>query len=100
MKKVFRIVQFGANLGMIAVSLLLAFIVVDQYTIAPKKPDPAQVGALSPSQPPLATTVDGLAGKVVPLQGVDWKDTNKTVVLYLSTTCHFVPKALHFISDW
>ena len=97
MKKLFRIVQFGANLGIIVIGFLLMFIVLDQYIISPKKSDLNPMIATSASSSRLPdTNGESLIGTVLPLNGVNWKESNTTVVMYLSTTCHFCSESVPF----
>lgn len=95
MKKLFRIVQFGANLGIIVIGLLLTFIVLDRYVISPTKSDQNPVVASNTSSTTLPRA-NNLIGTVLPLQGVAWKESNMTVVLYLSTTCRFCSESSPF----
>lgn len=100
MKKIFRQVQFLANIATIVIAVLLTFIVVKQYLfsddatkyISAKRPnfiDPA-----TPVQPTQPQT--NPVGQTVPLQNIDWAKNKKTLVLYVSATCRFCTESAPF----
>lgn len=97
MKKLFRVVQFGANFGIIVLAILFAFVVIHQYVIAPDLPE--QNRSLIPGgASPIASTKpqENLIGKTLPLRGINWKDNGKTLILYLSTTCGYCNASVPF----
>jgi len=95
MKKVFRLVQFGANLAIIAIGFLLLFLSIEKYVIPPSIPLQNPFAA-SNTVVPNSPIGENLIGKVLPLQGVDWSEHDTTVVVYLSTKCHFCTESSPF----
>ena len=96
MKKLFRLVQFAANFAIIISVLLLTFVVVDRYVISPKAPDQT-VAATSATTAPAPKMPDrSLSGTVLPLKDAKWTEGQTTVVLYLSTGCHFCAESTGF----
>lgn len=79
-------IEVAANLSIIAVAILLCVVLVKSYLV-PKAiiPTPAQSSAAAPVE---ARTITQ-RGEQVRLAGVDWKTNGKTLLLALSTTCHF-----------
>ena len=101
MEKTFRTVQFAANIGIIAIAILLAVVVIKQYVLYAKPPEPSNFAPpVFASSVPLVPTakpaIGDLIGKTVPLDGVDWKGNESTLVLYISTTCHFCNESSPF----
>lgn len=92
-KKIFRAVQFGANIGIIAIALVLAFLIVDRFVIS-RDSEPIIVGSTLPSIPEAGP--QNLIGKVIPLNEVDWEQNGTTVILYLSTTCRYCTESSPF----
>lgn len=70
-------IELAANLALIAVAVLLGAVLVRNYLLP--KPQARQATAASQVQP----------GTRLSLPGVDWKANGKTLVLALSTGCHF-----------
>jgi len=97
MKKLFRLVQFGANLGIIVLALLLAFVVIHQYIIFP---DSSRQNQSSPPDGTSPTTQTqrqaSLVGMAMPLKDVNWEANGKTLVMYLSTTCGYCNASVPF----
>jgi hypothetical protein len=80
-------IEVAANLSIIAVAILLCAVLVKSYLIpkAAVAPAPVQSSAAAPAE---ARTITQ-RGEQVRLAGVDWKTNGKTLLLALSTTCHF-----------
>jgi hypothetical protein len=79
-----RKIETFANLATIAVAILLSVVLVKIYLLPAS---PATLAAKVPPQgaPTAAVGLD-LNGR---LQGVDWKKNGRTLVLAISTSCHF-----------
>lgn len=74
-------IELTANLSIIAVAVLLSIVLVKSYII----PAPVQNSAAAPTEARKTTK----RGDPVTLSGVDWQKNGKTLLLALSTTCHF-----------
>lgn len=88
-----KLVELGANLAIIVVACLLAAVLVKNHLL--NRPS-AQV------EKPLAELGErpnnnGLVnGTNLSALNVNWKDSNQTLVLALSTTCHFCTESAPF----
>jgi hypothetical protein len=74
-------IEVAANLSIIAVAVLLCIVLVKSYII----PAPAQNEAVAPVEAKKIIK----RGESVTLSGIDWQKNGKTLLLALSTTCHF-----------
>lgn len=81
MKDIKGKVEVAANLSIIVVAVLLCVVLVKSYVI----PAPAQQAAGEPA----GTRGVIKRGDAVAVSGVDWQKNGKTLLLVLSTTCHF-----------
>lgn len=92
MKKLFRTVQFLANIGIVLIAIALIAIAVRQY-FSPARGNVIPissvqtVGTSNSSPPPASRPAINPVGKGFPAQNIEWKDKN--LVLYLSTTCRY-----------
>ena len=86
--RVHRLVETIANVGIIVVAILGSAVLVRQLTSDPGR-RPAAIG--QPSRPAAP-----VAGSVLALPGVDFATTDQTLVLVLSTTCHFCTDSAPF----
>jgi thiol-disulfide isomerase/thioredoxin len=93
MEKVSRVVQITANVSIILLTVLVSVLLLKQSNFAPKERE-------STSIQPTVSSSDrvrpNLVGQKAPIQDVDWQESHKTVVLYLSTTCHFCKESTPF----
>ncbi len=98
MKRAFRIIQFASHLSIIVIALLLIFIVIKQYWDT--RPQPAAISSATQRQAtpsePAGSVIRVPLGKELPLENIDWKRNKKTLILYLSTTCHFCNESAPF----
>lgn len=85
-----------ANIAVIVTSVVLCSVLVKKHffvgtqTVADAKASP-------PSRSADAPTKSGLqAGMKVSLPGIDWGNSSRTVLLVLSTTCHFCTESAPF----
>jgi hypothetical protein len=74
-------IELIANLSIIVVAVLLCIVSVKSYII----PAPVQNSAAAPTEARKITK----RGDPVTLSGVDWQKNGRTLLLALSTTCHF-----------
>lgn len=77
-------IELIANVAIIVVAVLLTGVLVRNYLLAktPERPPPASSSILP--------------GTKLSLPGVDWKANGKTLVLALSTGCHFCTESAPF----
>ena len=77
-------IELAANVAIIIVAILIAAVFVRTYWL-PKSETPHQPGP--------ATIIPGTQ---LSLSGVDWKANGRTLVLALSTACHFCTESAPF----
>jgi hypothetical protein len=84
---VIKKVEVLANVAVIVTSIVLCSVLAKKYFFTPKQ----TVAAAAPSTP--STNVPKTSalqpGTKISLPGIDWSKNSRTVVLALSTTCHF-----------
>lgn len=103
MKKTFRKIQFLSNVATIIIALLLSFVVIKQYifpssTVSNNIVSQRSLNSTSQPSPknnPEKAVITPL-GKSMPLEDINWKENKKTLVLYVSTTCHFCNESSPF----
>ncbi|HEX7313987.1 MAG TPA: redoxin family protein [Pyrinomonadaceae bacterium] len=77
-------IELIANVAIVVVALLLGAVLVKRYLLPqPVNPGPAASARIQP-------------GTKLSLPGVDWGRSNKTLLLALSTTCHFCTESAPF----
>lgn len=80
----FKKIELLANVAIILVALLLGAVLVKRFLIpSPPPAAPAQAAQIK-------------AGTKVQLEGVNWGDSNQTLVLALSDTCRFCTESAEF----
>jgi thiol-disulfide isomerase/thioredoxin len=84
MKTVVKRIELAANLAIIVVAILLGVVLVRNYFI--RSPS-----AIQPSR--TAQVEDGMK---LSLSGVDWTASKQTLVMALSTKCHFCTESAPF----
>ena len=90
-------VEVLANVAVIVTSLVLCSVLVKKYFFAPKQ---TVAAATSSTSPPSSTKRSSLQpGTKVSLPGVDWSKNSRSVVLALSTTCHFCSESGPFYQE-
>src|ERR1044072_616270 len=95
-----KAVEIATNLSIIAVALIGATVLVKNYLLRPAKPIATAVrtetspnGPRDSSRPaPTGPT----AGTQISVPGVNWSDSDQTVVLALSNKCHFCTESAPF----
>lgn len=103
MKKIFRKVQFLSNIATIVIALLFSLVVGKLYLFPSSEltnnvASPRTVTSIPQPTPKAITQSAQISpiGKSVPLENVNWKENKKTLVLYVSTTCHFCTESSPF----
>lgn len=84
MQNVHKKIETAANIAIIAVALLLGGILVNRYFFNP-----------APNAPPSEDN-NIKVGMKLPLSNVDWTKSEKSLVMVLSTTCHFCNESTPF----
>jgi thiol-disulfide isomerase/thioredoxin len=102
MRKLYRKIQFLSNLATILIAVLLSLIAGKLYLFPTLQPpnlsssvETVRVPAKPDLQPRMNSQVTPV-GKAVPIQGIDWQKNKKTLVLYVSTKCHFCTESAPF----
>ncbi len=101
MKNIYRKLQFLSNIATVVIAVLLFIISVKLFFFS----TPVDIGVLHKSNvipsnsvssvPPVAPQILPV-GRMMPLENIDWKNNKKTLVLYISTKCHFCDESSPF----
>jgi hypothetical protein len=83
MSNVSKKVEVAANVAILVVALLLGVVLVKRYLLPSPPPGPQRAEGLKP-------------GEKLALADVDWGRSRKTLVLVLSTNCHFCTESAPF----
>ena len=85
------------NIAVVITSVVLCSVLVKKYFFSPTKQE-APVEAVASKSPtsnvPQRRSIQ--AGTKISLPGIDWSKSTRTVVLALSTTCHFCSESAPF----
>src|SRR3977135_661859 len=97
---VIKKLEIRANIAVIITSVVLCSVLVKKYFFSPTKQE-ASVEAAASKSP--ASNVSQrrpiLVGTKISLAGIDWSKSTRTVVLALSTTCHFCSESAPFYQE-
>jgi len=83
-----------ANVAVIVTSAVLCSVLVKKYFLSPKQTVAASRSSTSTASVPKTSALQ--PGTKISLPGVDWSKNSRTVVLALSTTCHFCSESAPF----
>lgn len=78
-------VEVFANIAIILVAVLLAAVLVERYLLAPKTPSNSTTAGAVPRP-----------GSRLALAGVDWGKSDRTLLMVLSTSCHYCNESAPF----
>ncbi|CAN5394339.1 hypothetical protein BH10ACI3_BH10ACI3_11180 [soil metagenome] len=97
---IFRKVQFLANIAIIIIAILFILVAVKQL-VPPSAEStnnltPKNVSAYSSSKSTASGPTPPTIGHALPLQNINWKENKKTLVFYISATCHFCKDSIPF----
>jgi len=94
---VIKKVEVLANIAVVITSTVLCSVLVKNYFFSPTKQE-APVEAVQSKSPSSSAsrTASSQAGTKISLPGIDWSKGTRTVVLALSTTCHFCSESAPF----
>jgi thioredoxin-related protein len=88
MSNIGRKIELLANVAIIVVAVLLSATLVKNYLVA----GPAPVRESNPRRAPASS----LIGEKVNLPDVDWQKNERTLILAISTSCHFCTDSAPF----
>lgn len=98
-----RAVEIATNLSIIAVALVGAMVLVKNYLLRPTLPPLGPTAQATAARNPNAsgegqrTPPSGPAtGSQISLPGINWNESEETVVLALSDKCHFCTESAPF----
>jgi len=92
---VIKKVEVLANIAVIVTSVILCSVLAKKYVLTANKQTVA--AATGPSLSANAPAKSGLqAGMKVSLPGIEWSKSSRTVLLVVSTTCHFCTESAPF----
>ena len=91
-------VEVLANIAVIITAMVLCSILVKKYSLTKTPPGGSVQGAASkPPNSELSSDRKTIQpGTQISLPGIDWTKSNRTVLLALSTTCHFCTESAAF----
>jgi hypothetical protein len=81
-QSLYRKLEVGANVAIIVVAVLLAFVLVRNFILSGQRPQPSAAAIT--------------AGQKVTLPEVDWARNQHTLLLVLATNCHFCSESAPF----
>ena len=86
-----------ANIAVVITSVVLCTVLVKKYFFSPTKQEAPVEAVQSKSPASGASQRPSIqAGTKISLPGIDWSKSTRTVVLALSTTCHFCSESAPF----
>lgn len=86
-----------ANVAVVITSLVLCSVLVKKYFFRAAKQEPSVEAAQAKAPDSNASRRPSIqAGTKISLPGIDWSKSSRTVVLALSTTCHFCSESAPF----
>jgi hypothetical protein len=98
-----RGVEIATNLSIIIVALAGATVLVKNYLLRAPAPYPTEIkqdrnlqALPEDSRTPRTTTPGPLQGTQLSVPGIDWAESNQTIVLALSDKCHFCTESAPF----
>jgi len=99
--KLARIIEIATNLSIIAVALIGATVLVKNYLLRPATPVATVVRSTDGTQAVPRESVRNAptgpaAGTQIAVPGVNWSDSDQTIVLALSNKCHFCTESAPF----
>lgn len=83
MNNISKKIEVAANVAILAVALLLGVVLVKRYLLPSAPPEPPRAEQLKP-------------GTKLALADVNWAQNKKTLVMVLSTNCHFCTESAPF----
>jgi thiol-disulfide isomerase/thioredoxin len=94
---VIKKIEVLANVAIVITSVILCSVLVRKYFVSATKQDaPVEAVASKPEALSASRRPSIQAGTKISLPGIDWSKSTRTVVLALSTTCHFCSESAPF----
>jgi len=94
---VIRKLEALANVAIVITSVVLSSVLVKRYFFhAPKPEGSTQASVLKPPVSATSQKRSIQAGTKLSLPGIDWSKSDRTLLLALSTTCHFCSESAPF----
>ena len=95
-----RKLEVLANIAVVITSVVLCSVLVKKYFFSAAKQEASVEAVQSNSRTSRASRRPSIqAGTKVSLPGIDWSTSTHTVVLALSTTCHFCSESAPFYQE-
>lgn len=92
-----RKLEVLANIAVIATSVVLCSVLVKKFFFSPAKQEESVEASPSESTASRASRRPSIkAGTKISLPGIDWSKSTHTILLVLSTTCHFCTESAPF----
>jgi thiol-disulfide isomerase/thioredoxin len=94
---VIRKLEILANICVVITSVVLCSVLIKKYVLSSTKPEtPVEAVQSKPPASNASRRPSIQAGTKITLPGIDWSKSARTVVLALSTTCHFCSESAPF----
>src|SRR6266403_2612076 len=85
------------NICVVITSVVLCSVLIKKYVLSSTKPEASVEAVQSKSPPSSASRRPSIqAGTKISLVGIDWSKSDRTVVLALSTGCHYCSESAPF----
>jgi hypothetical protein len=94
MNKLAQRIELASHIAIITVAVLIGLVLVKNYLLTDSKSKSAANKATAGD-----TSEPGIIGKAISLPDVDWKKGDQTLVLALSTGCHFCTESAPFYKE-
>jgi Redoxin len=95
MNKLAQKIELASHIAIVIVAALISIVLVKNYLL----PDSKTKSGTNNTAIASNTIEDGMVGKAISLPGTDWKRSDQTIVLVLSTGCHFCTESAPFYKE-
>lgn len=92
-KGIFRKIQMLSSVATIVIAILLSIVTAKMFF--PTSPS-VRVVNMPKQETDLSKASASPIGKTIRVEDIDWKSSKKTLVLYISTTCHYCDESSPF----
>lgn len=83
MEKIRRLVEIGSNVAIILVAVLLGYFLIGRFMAPPAAAPQQERSVIQP-------------GTTIPMKNVDWSKSDRSLLMVLSTACHFCTESMPF----
>jgi thiol-disulfide isomerase/thioredoxin len=94
--KLSKAAEIAANLSLTIVAIVGAGVLVRNYLLRPAPAPISNANEAAVSKPSTAEIQQSLEGAHLSIQGINWDESNETVLLALSNKCHFCSESAPF----